>query len=408
MCGLVGIAGALQYPDEFTMKRLLLSDYFRGPDSTGMAAIRTNGDIFVSKIASNPINLYDMGHFKAALNGSASRAFIGHNRLKTRGMISDVNAHPFHVDHIVGAHNGTLKYSSVKSIETELGEKFDVDSIALFNGIAKLGVEKTIKMCEEGATYQEGAWALTWFDKNEGTLNFLRNKHRPLFYSFLRVGEDPKIRRLIWASEWWMIREAIEASENGKYKIDTKKVDKGNIGYFSFDADVHFKFDLAELTAGSDKRPKPKAKKLSGKEPEPVKSYVPFAYQEKQGEFENWPRPTTCGIPTTSATNQKSTTLTTTRSKYKPNKKVIELLGEPNKNPYANIIDEDKFNSFADSNGKILCTWCQNGIHFGDPGVTIFEREGQILCRKCSGYPDDHFNPPVRIHIRPSVFDKLC
>jgi hypothetical protein len=41
MCGHVGVAGDLALKDEALMKRLLIFDYLRGPDSTGLAAIET-------------------------------------------------------------------------------------------------------------------------------------------------------------------------------------------------------------------------------------------------------------------------------------------------------------------------------------------------------------------------------
>src|SRR3546814_15939897 len=43
MCGHVGIAGKMELKDEALMRRLLVFDYFRGPDSTGFAALRKDG-----------------------------------------------------------------------------------------------------------------------------------------------------------------------------------------------------------------------------------------------------------------------------------------------------------------------------------------------------------------------------
>ena len=68
MCGLVGIAGDLSYKDEKFMKRLLVLDYFRGTDSTGLAAIRKGGEAVISKAAVNPLDLFDMSSFEKALN----------------------------------------------------------------------------------------------------------------------------------------------------------------------------------------------------------------------------------------------------------------------------------------------------------------------------------------------------
>ena len=401
MCGLVGIAGNLLYQDEFTMKRLLLFDYFRGEHSTGMAAIRTGGQAVIAKIDSNPINLFDMGQFKAALNGANSRAFIGHNRQATRGAVNTANAHPFQVDHIIGAHNGTLDYQSVNRLEAELGEKFAVDSLALIAGIAKLGIEKTIKLCTEGKDAKDGAWAIVWYDQNDGTLNFLRNQHRPLFYAF-EVG----FKRMFWASEWWMIREAMDESTN-KYKQYTEKTDKGNVGFFRFEPDIHYKFDLAALCAGSNKRPKPKSKKLKGREPEAPKAVIPFqqtGFQIRERNKE------TSGTTTQGAGTQNSaqtsgsglTPITSTTNHSEP-RKCIQLIGVP-EHPYANIINQMHFEQFA-AHG---CAWCTKPVKYGDLGITIFERDGRVLCRECTGTKDpNNLRPFVRIHVPGATIDSL-
>ncbi|WP_236489813.1 hypothetical protein, partial [Escherichia coli] len=48
-----------------------------------------------------------------------------------------------------------------------------------------------------------GAAALTWIDKTDNTVNFLRNKERPLWFTTANKG-----RTLVWASEFWMIHVA--------------------------------------------------------------------------------------------------------------------------------------------------------------------------------------------------------
>ena len=128
MCGLVGIAGNLEYKDEATMKRMLILDYFRGTDSTGFAAVKVKEDeVLMTKIASHPIDLFDMGAFKKALNGNTSKVFLGHNRAATVGKVNAVNAHPFQVGDILGVHNGTLDKDSWKRLDETLGYDTDVD-----------------------------------------------------------------------------------------------------------------------------------------------------------------------------------------------------------------------------------------------------------------------------------------
>jgi predicted glutamine amidotransferase len=379
------------------MKRLLLADYFRGTDSTGMAAVRADGEIVLSKVDSDPITLFQMEPFKKALNGNASRAFIGHNRAATRGGISKANAHPFHIENIVGAHNGTLCLRSISALEEAVGEKYGTDSELLFAAIAKLGVKSAIKLCYEGKEYQTGAWALSWYNRTDNTLNFLRNKHRTLFMAY-----EKNFERLFWASEWWMIREALEASASSYEIYSEPSSEKGKVvGYFSFEPDIHYKFDLDELAKpGPDKKkPKPKTTKIAGK-PYSSGSQRDQNFTQIPGfMFPNQKR--TVGIPTSNATSQKSSGSTTT-SRSENRVKYLHLIGDE-KHPYANIIDEDQFMPVAHGG----CQWCRRPVTFGEPGVTIFERDGQLLCRECSGYNEEMKNPTVKIYLRQGAFDKL-
>lgn len=396
MCGLVGIAGNLLFKDEFTMKRLLLADYFRGQDSTGMAAIRTNGDVAIAKVASNPIDLFDSVKFNKTLNGNASRAFIGHNRAATRGGVTTSNAHPFQIDHITGAHNGTLCLRSCKALEEALDEKYNVDSELLFAAIAKLGVKKTIELCYEGKESTTGAWAIVWHDANDGSLNFLRNKHRPLFMAW-----EENFHRMFWASEWWMIREVI-ASSNAGYKIYTKpSAIKGQrIGYFSFEENIHYKFDLVELASAAEdkKKPKPKTKKIAGK---------PFDADTKGQSGGNFTHPNQTGFqfPNQAKTHgMNGTTCTIPKSRgTKNDKKNLILLDGSPQHPYANIIDEDRFVYI----GSQSCGWCSCPISYGDPGITIYERDGRMLCKTCSGYTKENEKPPTKIYVRPAEIENL-
>jgi hypothetical protein len=415
ICGLIGEAGDLRFTDEFTIKRLLLADYFRGPDSTGLASIRIDGSAVLSKIASNPIDLFGMEQFKRVLNGNASRAFIGHNRAATRGAVTTVNAHPFHVEHIVGAHNGTLCQRGIDALETALDEKFSVDSLALFTAIAKLGIEKTMKLIYEGRDQNTGAWALSWYDQNEGTLNFLRNKHRPLMYCYIKDPLTDKVTRMMWASEWWMMREAIESSTTGKYEVWTKP--DTNVGYLSFEEDIHYKYDLLALKEGALEVPKPKVKKLKGKDPNtPVKQKKgqrgdPFGRDKPPNYMGFQAGKTTVGTHTGTCGNQKSTGSTksgtnTQRGNSPSDKRIICLTGDA-KHPYANIVDEEKFVSFMDNNNEIKCAWCKADVTYGEPGITIYEKEAIVLCRDCTGHKHDTPYPNVKIFVKSPVFDQL-
>jgi len=261
MCGHVGIAGKLEFRDEAVLKRLLIYDYFRGPDSTGFASLRNTGEVKVAKIASHPIDLFDSKRFNDALNGAASSVFLGHNRSATKGLVNHINTHPYEFDHIVGAHNGTLEDSSWKALEENLDEKYTTDSMAVIAHIAKFGIEKTVPLlC--------GAWALVWIDTKEKTLNFLRNKERSFWYAY-----SEKLDKIFWASEWHMIEAAAKSGLTDQPLFLDVGTDGKTYKGWQTEENFWYRYDIEELRKGAEKKWRPRVKKLEGKEPAPVVSY---------------------------------------------------------------------------------------------------------------------------------------
>lgn len=133
----------------------------------------------------------------------ASKLLLGHNRMATVGAVTEDNAHPFYADHLTGAHNGTLSDENFKRLDDH--KSYEVDSECLYNNIANKGLD-TLKSLTEGL--HTGAWALTYYDSEEKTINFIRNEHRPLWYAFNEKGDT-----IFWASEAWMIN--IACARNG-------------------------------------------------------------------------------------------------------------------------------------------------------------------------------------------------
>jgi hypothetical protein len=349
------------------MRRLLLFDFFRGPDSTGLAAIRTNGDAKIAKVASHPLDLFDMKKFTDALNGYQSRVFIGHNRLATKGGVNAVNAHPYHYGHIVGAHNGTLDALSWKELDEALGEKTDVDSQAIFMHMAKFGVEATISKLT-------GAWALVWYDQEEGTLNFLRNNQRPFWYAY-----NKECNRVFWASEWRTMEDAIlggspsTANEHNLFEDNKKHT------YFNTDPDWWYRFDVAAMVGGGLDKIKPKVKEVKGKEPPPVVN---------TSSYSNFPSPNrTTWTPTTHGSTGAGST--TTSSQGTANKKsvkdVIHLHGST-QNPLGGYMTKSQFDQIA----RYGCSWCTADVEFDEPGVLIIEKDQMILCPTCADTDHNH------------------
>jgi predicted glutamine amidotransferase len=245
MCGLVGMVGNLSFKHEKAFKQLLIVDSLRGMDSTGIATVNRNSDEpKVAKMVGNPWELFDSGPFSRAMTGQL-RVLIGHNRFATQGGVTKRNAHPFEFENIVGAHNGTLMNKHV----LDEGNKFAVDSEALYNHIDKHGIEDAVKNLE-------GAWALTWWDKRDKTINIIRNKERPLYICESKVGDV-----MFWASEEWMLhatlgRNDIEFTapwlleENQHYRVTISM--NGAFVKEEFDeVKSHFKKFVAPYTGGT-------------------------------------------------------------------------------------------------------------------------------------------------------------
>jgi len=375
MCGHVGIAGKLENKDEQTMKRLLLFDYFRGPDSTGFAALRSTpkGEAHLCKIASNPLDLFDMKKFGTALNAFNSTVFLGHNRLATKGVVNNYNAHPYLFEKeggvIVGAHNGTLDKSSWDAIEDKLGEKFPVDSMAVVAAIAKLGIEATVPLLQ-------GAWALVWFDTSDNTLNFLRNKERPFWYAYTE-----NFDHMIWASEFPTIRAALDLSAN-PYKL--YKTAEG-YSYFATKEDWWYKIDLDKLKAGATERPKPRVKELKGKEPAPAQNYACGGYtpfkRQTQGMSQTSSTTTSHGVGSGAGTSTNNVTVLPGLPGPKKDVTIPVLhLTTTGAQPFAEFLTEEEFKAIA----KYGCSWCQADVSYDEPGVQVYVNHDMILCPSCA------------------------
>jgi len=208
MCGIVGMAGNIMGNHEKAFKNMLVFDYVRGEDSTGILGVKKHDeeDYILAKQVGNPFEVLDTKQARDIFAGS-SRILLGHNRYATQGKVNKLNAHPFDFDDLCGVHNGTLS----NKYDLDDHRLFDVDSENLYHCIQKNGLENTMRIVQ-------GAWALVWWDKVDNTINFLRNKERPLYYA---LTED---KVMTWASEEWMIEIALDRAGIKRHDVQEFEV----------------------------------------------------------------------------------------------------------------------------------------------------------------------------------------
>ena len=193
MCGLVGVAGYIDGAYNKVFKQLLIIDSIRGEHSTGILAVHTNGATNVHKQVGSPFELFDSKALDETMKYTCN-LLMGHNRYATTGDVVKKNAHPFECGGLIGAHNGTLRNKYLLKDSAD----YTVDSENLYHHMDEHGVADTLKIVN-------GAFALSWYDIDEETINFIRNDERPLHGTF-----SLDMKTLIWASEPWMLTSILE------------------------------------------------------------------------------------------------------------------------------------------------------------------------------------------------------
>lgn len=244
MCGQGGIAGTIDVKLEGVFKKLLILNSMRGTDSTGAASVKRavdwktkNIEVVVAKEIGHAYNLIerrskDYQDFSDVLAGG-HRVLLGHCRASTRGATTRDNAHPFLFENVVGTHNGTLSHTSHKLLKGFT--RFPTDSESVFNEIELDGVSGFMKKVKgykdpKSNITCEDAYALVWYDARDNTINFLRNKERPLWFVF-----DKDHKTIFWSSEGFHLVTATA-------EVVLDKEDK----FYELPADKHFSWVIPD------------------------------------------------------------------------------------------------------------------------------------------------------------------
>lgn len=203
--------------DREAFKFMLHLDIHRGKDSTGVAIVNAQGNWDLIKRAGNAWDLFGLKAFDDIMRYGGRYAYIGHNRAATKGKVNNINAHPFEMADVVGAHNGTIRGQHRLIDNTD----FEVDSENIFHSIQEIGVNQTLDVLD-------GAYALSYWDKRDSQLVLLRNNERPLWFCF---SED--YRNVYWASEKWILTVAL--SRNSIKHTEVEPIEPGSIYRFNFE-----------------------------------------------------------------------------------------------------------------------------------------------------------------------------
>lgn len=213
MCGHVGVLSRnmmKRHLDFF--EQALYADMFRGEDGTGVAFINEKFDVSQMKKAIGAKDFIDLTPYSRMMKskGLSSKFIMGHNRWATRGGVSNDTSHPFHYGDIIMAHNGSLRAQWRLPDDID----FSVDSENIAHSLSKIGVAPTIELLE-------GSYSLVWADTKKQTVNFIRNKERPMYFGLTK---DKKT--ILYASEklmleWIAWRNNIDMDQIVASEVDT-------------------------------------------------------------------------------------------------------------------------------------------------------------------------------------------
>lgn len=231
MCGIFGFAAKdtkQQYSSNVRKEIFfngMLFNIMRGWDGTGLATVREvnhqGRKAVQSTICKRSIHAVDFFSSKTTIRAiddfNTNHFVIGHTRSSTRGVNNDINAHPFRYGNIILVHNGTVEtaHLPVKAEEA-------VDSASIAATMDKEGEEKTLELLD-------GAFSLVWYNQQDDSLNFARNKRKPMAIAFTEKGD------MYYSSEWATLYNVL--MRNGQ-TIESMQIPRPFVHYKFFKDDL--------------------------------------------------------------------------------------------------------------------------------------------------------------------------
>jgi len=361
MCGHVGVAGDLNRNAMQAFKDLLFMDTLRGPHGTGVALVpfaksqRTADEITVMKMPIAAPEFLKNEAVKSELGSVTHGVVIGHNRHATLGKHTYENTHPFQEGNIVGAHNGTV--AGRNRTDLELEGDWGTDSQEIMANINAYGIENVIPKLANGQnTSTDGAWCFIWYDVAENTLNFIRNQHRPLFFTF-----NEEQDQIFWASEAYMLHAAC-----ARRGVKIGKV-------FSLPVDTLYSWAVPSYNEKFQDKP----------ETTPLKGKAVRVFTTSQGSYggrwnketRSWDNP----VDTTKNITGPSSSINTQKGK------VIPFLGASLDQPLEPYDLTESQMTTVFSKGCESCAYCQASVEKKDitDGEAIALSPDTVVCGDC-------------------------
>lgn len=247
MCGIYGyIHLSKKNPDlkelHFLTRFMTLENQSRGKDSTGIAVIDKDNNIFNVRKVKSASGFLSNSAVDDALRINISkdaRKILGHTRYATTGDVNLNNTQPFMYQNIIGTHNGIV--TNYKSLfkRFQLKASTTCDSEALF---AMMSVCDTPRKMAKKLGKVNGYFALSFHNMNDPNKHyFALGNHECHFMT------DQKENFIIYSSDKSVLKElslvfnlkleAIEIKEDTLVELDIKNKKltayKINIGAYS-------------------------------------------------------------------------------------------------------------------------------------------------------------------------------